>query len=96
MSDGMLTKEFYARADEVIAVANKQVKESDVGAVSSSTLYAAARYNAFNVAAMAESLEEFKGEKDEAIRFFTEQYKKMLVENIDEYIANYDKYNPHL
>ncbi|WP_234400149.1 DUF3144 domain-containing protein [Shewanella marina] len=28
--------------------------------------------------------------------FLSEQYKKMLVENIDEYIANYDKYNPHL
>lgn len=95
MSSNEISPEFWERADEVIAVANKQAADADIGKVSSSTLYAAARFNAFNVASSADDVEEMKKDKDEAIRYFTEQYRKMLTENLDEYIENYEEYTPH-
>jgi hypothetical protein len=36
-----------------------------------------------------------KKDKEEAIRYFTEQYQKMLTENLDEYIESFEKYKPH-
>jgi hypothetical protein len=90
-----VSPEFWERADEIIALANEQAKECDIGKVSSSTLYAAARYNAFNVASSADDVEEMKKDKQEAIKYFVDQYQKMLTENLDEYIASYEKYKPH-
>lgn len=93
MSNGKVPPEFWERAGQVIALANDQTKNSTIGKVSSSLLYAAARFNSFNVASSAASAEEMKKEKDEAILYFTEQYRKMLTENLDDYIQNYNKYN---
>lgn len=92
MSDDPTPKEFWERADKVIALANELVKDSTVGKVSSSLLYAAARFNSFNVATSVSSAEEMEKDKEEAIRYFTEQYRKMLTENLDDYIANYESY----
>ncbi|KZZ62545.1 hypothetical protein A3762_12425 [Oleiphilus sp. HI0125] len=90
-----VSPEFWERADKIIAVANEQAKEFDIGKVSSSTLYAAARYCAFNVASSADDVEEMQQDKEEAIRYFVGQFQKMLTENLDEYIASYEKYKPH-
>lgn len=91
-ADGVPT-EFWERADQVIAVANEQVKDSTIGEVSSSLLYAAARFGAFNIASSADSADELETNKDEAMKYFTDQYKKMLLENLDDYIENFEKYN---
>jgi hypothetical protein len=93
MSDEGIPPEFWERADQVIALANEQVKDSTIGKVSSSLLYAAARFSSFNVASSADDVEEMKKDKEEAIRYFTEQYRKMLVENLDDYIENFEKYH---
>lgn len=95
MSNEPVPPEFWERADKVIALANEQAKGSTIGKVSSSLLYAAARYASFNVASSANDVEEMKKDKEEAIKYFTEQYRKMLVENLDDYIDNYDKYTAH-
>ena len=92
MSNDETPPEFWERADQVIALANEQVADSTVGKVSSSLLYAAARFNSFNVASLADSAEEMKSDKEEAIKYFTDQYKKMLIENLDDYIENFEKY----
>ena len=92
MSDKNIPPEFWERADQIIELANKQVGDSEIGKVSSSLLYAAARFNSFNVASKSDSVEEMKKDKEEAIKYFTEQYKKMLVENLDDYIENYENY----
>ena len=94
MSDDQVPKEFWERADRIIELANDQMGESTIGKVSSSLLYAAARFNSFNVASSAKDVEEMIKDKEEAIRYFTEQFKKMLTENIDDYIENYESYNP--
>ncbi len=90
MSENEITPHFWTRADEIIAIANEQTKESNIGDVSTSLLYAAARFNAFNVASSATNIEEMKHDKDEAIQHFCEQYRQMLIENLDDHIANFD------
>jgi len=95
MSKNNIPQEFWDRADEVIEIANKQVKNSSIGDVSSSLLYAAARFNSFNVSSSANSAEDIKLDKENAIEYFTNQYRKMLEENINDYIENFPDCSHH-
>ncbi len=88
----LIESEFWDRADALIHVANDQCKEAPNSKVSSSMLYAAARFNAFIVAVGARDLDELNADKEAATAYFTEQYRKMFVENLDDYIDNYAKY----
>jgi len=63
------------------------------GEVSASLLYAAARFNAFIVAANASSAKEMEDDKRRAIKYFVDQYTKMLAENLDDQIANFDRFS---
>lgn len=83
---------FYKRADEVIDLANKQCDSIENSKVSSSLMFAAARFNAFIASSSARDVEDLKRNKDAAIQFFTEQYTQMLTENIDENIRNYERH----
>ncbi len=83
---------FWDRADSFIDLANSYCEKGEMGKVSASLLYAAARFNASVVACCAKSVDELKGDKKEAIKYFSGQYKKMLEENLEDYIANYEKY----
>lgn len=84
--------EFWERADAVIHLANDQCEAAPRSKVSASLLYAAARFNSFIVASSAANLDELRQDKNEAVKYFTEQYQKMLIENLDDHIANYEKY----
>jgi len=92
MSNNTPGPEFWARADEVIDLANRQSDESTSGKVNSSLLYAAARFSSFNVASSAGDVKEMKKNRDEAIKYFSGQFERMLIENIDDYIENFDRY----
>jgi len=63
-------------------MANKQCDLRPSGKVSSSTLFAAARFNSFIVASTSESQNDLIESKEEAIKYFTEQYKKMFTKNM--------------
>jgi hypothetical protein len=39
-----------------------------------------------------DSAEELASVKDEALQYFLSEYRKMLEENLDEYIEHFDKY----
>ena len=93
MSTSKTDDNFYNRADEFINLANKQSDDISVSKVNSSLLFAASRFNAFIVSSMSNNIEDLKRDKDEAIKFFTDQYIKMLTENIDENIKNYERNN---
>jgi hypothetical protein len=82
----------YDRADELIALANTQAKSVPMGDVSVSTLYAAARYNALVAACGHDSSEGMRQNFDEIVDYFVSQYSKMLQENLDDYIANFEAY----
>ena len=87
-----INKAFWDRADAFIALANDFCEEEATGKVSSSLLYAAARFNTFVVASNSRSLEALEKDKKEALDYFTGQYRKMLEENLDDYIKSFDKY----
>ena len=85
-------KEFWERADEIILLANKQCEKAASGKVSSSLLYAASRFSAFILATTADNAEEMKKDRDKAIKYFTDQYEKMLIQNLDDYIENHKEF----
>ena len=79
-------QQFFEMADAFIELANKYGEQGAVGKVSSALLFAAARYNAFYVAAVENiSLES---ERDVAMQYFTQQYQKMLNDNFEDYQSN--------
>ena len=82
---------YYKRADEVINLANEQCNDITPTKVNLSLMFASARFSAFIASTLAQDVEELKRDKDEAIKYFTEQYSKMLVENLDENIKNYQR-----
>ncbi len=86
-------EKFFQRVDTLIAIANGYVKaEVHPTRATNSFMFAAARFNAWMVAAGYKDVEEFANEKEKVIAHFTEQYKLMLNENLDDYIKNFDKY----
>ena len=90
MSDVQRDKQFYDMADAYIALANTQLNEAKPSRVSAAALFAAARFNAFVIAAAAENKAQLIAEKEAAIAYFMDQYEKMLRENIDEHMTRYD------
>jgi hypothetical protein len=83
---------FYDRAQEHLSVANEQLAEVSQGQVSASMLYACARFNAWVSASNRESAKDLKGAYGETIEYFVAQYRKMLVKNLDDFVANFGEY----
>lgn len=84
--------EFYDRAQAHLSVANEQLAEVPRGQVSASMLYACARFNAWISASDRESATDLKGAYGETIEYFVAQYRKMLVKNLDDFVANFGEY----
>lgn len=84
--------EFYDRAHEHLRVANEQLSDVPRGEVSASMLYACARFNAWVSASNRESAKDLKDAYGETIEYFVAQYRKMLVRNLDEFVANFGEY----
>ena len=83
---------FYNRADEHIHLANTQLLTVSVGKVSASMLYSVARFNAYVTAQGFTTVAEMRAAKQDTIEFFVGEYKKMLEENLDDYVRNFGKY----
>jgi hypothetical protein len=84
--------EFYERADAHINLSNDQLSGVTRGKASASMLYGTARFNAWVSATGFNSGEDMKQAREETIRYFVEQYEKMLAENLDDYIEHFEKY----
>ena len=93
MSKKEVDDTFWDRADSFIEKANEFSDQVSAGKVSSSLLYAAARFNSFIVSSSAESAEEMEQDKEAAIEYFVGQFRKMLEENLDDHIENFSAYN---
>lgn len=85
-------EEFFARADAHIHLSNDQAKQASPGQVSASMMFATARFNAWLTATGFESGAEMKAHREENIEYFVTEYRKMLGQNMDEYIARYEQY----
>ncbi|HRK77288.1 MAG TPA: DUF3144 domain-containing protein [Thiobacillus sp.] len=91
MSDVTRDKPFWDMADSFIQLANTHLDGEKPSRVSASALFAAARFNAFVIAAATESKAQLIAEKETAIAYFMNQYESMLRENLDEHMARYDQ-----
>jgi len=83
---------FFERADAHINLSNEQLSDTDIGKVSASMMYSVARFNAWVSAFRFNNSTEMKGSKQEIIKYFVTEYEKMLTENLDDYIENFDNY----
>lgn len=84
---------FFERADSVITLANSQLSpNSHAGQVATSLSYAAARFAVSAASIGFVKGSDFANEKADIIAFYTEQYQKMLSDNIDDYSKNFEKY----
>ena len=71
--------------EQFLDLANEAAEESGPDLVNSALLQAAARYNAFIVAANSDDLRD---EKPSAISYLVTRYKEMLDDNLDDFIEN--------
>ncbi|WP_336512226.1 DUF3144 domain-containing protein [Stutzerimonas stutzeri] len=84
---------FYERADAHIQLSNDQISGYVAkGKVSASMMYATARFNSWVSACRWNSAEEMAAAKEETIEYFLTEYRKMLSENMDDYINNFQSY----
>ena len=84
---------FYSRADAHIHLSNDQLEQvEDRGMVSASMMYAVARFNTWVSACGFSSGIDMARTREEMIEYFTNQYRLMLEENLDDYIQNFSTY----
>ncbi|MDX1913975.1 MAG: DUF3144 domain-containing protein [Methylophilus sp.] len=83
---------FYDRADAHIHLSNEQLADISRGKVSASMMYSVARFNAWVSASSFTKSEEMAAAKAETMEYFVNEYRKMLDENLSDYIANFDSY----
>ncbi len=83
---------FFDRADAHIRLSNDQTLEIGAGKVSASMLFASARFAAFITARGHDSGAEMQAQRAENIEYFVNEYRKMLTDNMDDYIENFADY----
>ncbi len=84
---------FFERADKFITLANSLLSpNSHSGQVAASLTYAAARFATSAASVGFVKGSDFAKEKADIIEFCTQQYQKMLSDNIDDYAENFEKY----
>ncbi len=59
---------------------------------SASMLFATTRFNTWVSACGFSSGEQMADAREETLKYFCEQYRLMLEENLDDYIQNFSKY----
>lgn len=85
--------EFYDRADAHINLSNTQITEKiGRGKVSASNMFATARFNAWVSACSWKNDKEMEEAKQKTLDYFVAEYRKMLEENLNDYIENFDSY----
>ncbi|MGF6221357.1 DUF3144 domain-containing protein [Pseudomonas frederiksbergensis] len=84
---------FYDRADAHINLSNKQLREfGDLGKVSASMMFGTTRFNAWVSARNFKSGEKMAQAREAMLKYFCEQYRMMLEDNLDDHINNFSKY----
>lgn len=89
---GDIDDKFYTRADGHIHLSNEQCRDMARGEVSASMMYATARFNAWVSACGFRSGQEMSAARSATVEYFVEQYRKMLEDNLDDYIGHFDRY----
>ena len=83
---------FFKRADDYINVANEHLSDVSRGKVNASMMYGVSRFSAWISACEFDSATGMKNSKEEIKKYFVGEFEKMLNENLDDYITNFDGY----
>ncbi|MDO6640193.1 DUF3144 domain-containing protein [Pseudomonadota bacterium] len=94
MFDSKPDKAFFDRASQFINVANEfnQNPKVKTGEVSASFMYSLTRYNAWFASTGFDNAEEMQQKKADMVAYYTEEYRKLLEGNMEDYIQNFDHY----
>lgn len=92
MSDNTEETFFWNLVDGFIEQANNACEDADPGVVSAALLNAAARFNAFVVAASSLDRKEFTEEIESSRNYLTSRYRELISENLEDYRENYKVY----
>ena len=92
LSDEELDEIYRKMVDLFIDRANEFAESNSPENVGLALLYAAARYNSHVVSQHAPTLEDFEKDIPRAREFFSDQYQRMLDENLEDYKSVYKKY----
>jgi len=84
---------FFERADAHINLSNDQISDNiSKQEVSASFMFSVARFNAYVSACGFASAAEMQDAKNETMEYFTEEFRKVLAENLEDYISNFNSY----
>ncbi|ROM83239.1 hypothetical protein BK652_12880 [Pseudomonas brassicacearum] len=84
---------FYDRADVHIELSNEQLKTyGNLGEISASMLFGTSRFNAWASAQNFKSAEEMADAREALLKYFCDQYRMMLEDNLDDHINNFGQY----
>ncbi len=83
---------YIERVDAFIKQANQFAEAEGADSVSSSLLYAATRFSAFNASRKYTQADKLAQDKTEALKYFSDIFRKMFQENMEDYIKNFDNY----
>lgn len=81
---------FRKIADRFIDTANRQCDENSPATVNSALLYGAARFCSFIVANKTGNRSSYEAQREEALAYYVAEFKQMLEENYDDYVAVFD------
>ncbi|MBI2794528.1 MAG: DUF3144 domain-containing protein [Ignavibacteria bacterium] len=73
-------------ADKFIELANEFSTVESKERVSAAIMFAAARYNAFEASTKSDNLPR---DKDDALRWYSAEYRRMLESNIDDLVQTF-------
>ena len=85
LTDEELDKQLRVIADGFIDLANDQAQRFHKENVSEGLMYASSRFSAFVVASHATDVLAYDEDRDRAIDYFVEQFRKKLITNLDDY-----------
>lgn len=87
-----IDEDFFDRADSFIHLANEHIQSQGPAKIGAAFLFAASRFNAWNCARSFASGELMKEARTEALDSFTSQFRAMLEDNYDDYVANFGRF----
>ena len=84
---------FYDRADAHIELSNEQLNTyGNLGEISASMMFGTSRFNAWASAQNFNSGAEMADAREALLKYFCDQYRMMLEDNLDDHINNFGQY----
>ena len=83
---------FFELTDAFIDLANQKGADIDATEMSEAMIYAAARYSAYTIASSCENPQELIDDERDATKHFVHHFKTLLIDNLNDYLDNFDTY----